>query len=320
MAQRRKRTLSKLVTGRVWSQITAEARRKRAPALVAVAYFGKNASKLLDLPAGSRLVVNASENAVKTGQTHPADLLRLLKRGVRIFSSPLLHSKVYVFGKRAAIGSANTSNNSAQNLIEAMVFTTDSAIVKQASEFVRSLAKNQVGPEELKALQKLYKPPKLVFGARRRKSHRSQGHRDNALPSIRLVNLTEETWTDEDQAQHDTGEKAALERREHPRSWIVDSFRWVGSHSFQPGDKVMMVTKTDSGRRLADAPGTVLYIKTYRRKTRNASFIYVEFPDRRRRRLEVIAKRIGRGALNRLRRGGRLNADISAKMYDLWSE
>jgi hypothetical protein len=104
---------SKLVTGRVWSHITAESPRERQPALVAVAYFGKGASDLLKLPTGSRLVVNASENGVKTGQTCPANLLRLLKRGVRIFSNPFLHGKVYVFGRCAAIGSANTSVNSA---------------------------------------------------------------------------------------------------------------------------------------------------------------------------------------------------------------
>lgn len=320
LEKRRKTIRSRLVTGRVWSHITAEARRRREPALVAVAYFGKGASKLLNLPAGSRLVVNASENAVKTGQTHPADLLRLLKRGVQIFSSPLLHGKVYVFGKRAAIGSANTSNNSAKTLIEAMVFTTDSAVVKQASRFVRSLAKNEIGPEEIKALQKLYKPPKLAFGVRRRKGRRPQSQRDNALPSIRLVNLTEQTWTDEDWTQHDIGEAVAQKRRQHPRSWMVESFRWVGSHSLQRGDKVMMVTKTGSGATLADPPGTVLYIKTYKRKTRPISFVYVEFPEHRRRRLEVMAKRIGRGALKRMRRGGRLNASMSEKLYDLWSE
>jgi hypothetical protein len=37
-------------------------------------------------PAGSRLVVDASEGAVKSGQTHPADLKRFQKRGVVINS------------------------------------------------------------------------------------------------------------------------------------------------------------------------------------------------------------------------------------------
>jgi hypothetical protein len=40
------------------------------------------------LRAGSRLVVDASENAVKSGQTHPADLKKLQNRGVVIYSYP----------------------------------------------------------------------------------------------------------------------------------------------------------------------------------------------------------------------------------------
>jgi len=49
---------------------------------MAVAYFGKGASRLLPLTAGSRLVVDASECAVASGQTCPADLIKLVARGV----------------------------------------------------------------------------------------------------------------------------------------------------------------------------------------------------------------------------------------------
>jgi hypothetical protein len=77
---------TEFVSKGIWKALTASAKSARKPALVAVAYFGQGASKLLPLPAGSRLVVDASDNAVKSGQTQPSDLKRLQKRGVVIYS------------------------------------------------------------------------------------------------------------------------------------------------------------------------------------------------------------------------------------------
>lgn len=51
---------------------------------VAVAYFSEGASSLLPLAKGSRLVVNASERCVASGQTCPADLIKLVERGVAV--------------------------------------------------------------------------------------------------------------------------------------------------------------------------------------------------------------------------------------------
>ena len=65
---------SDLLTDRIWQSLTSSAKKCRKPSFVAVAYFGKGASKLLPLRPNSRLVVDASENAVKSGQTCPAEL------------------------------------------------------------------------------------------------------------------------------------------------------------------------------------------------------------------------------------------------------
>jgi phosphatidylserine/phosphatidylglycerophosphate/cardiolipin synthase-like enzyme len=56
--------------------------------------------------------VDASEAAVQAGQTCPASLSSMLKRGVQVFSREGLHAKVFVFGTTAYIGSANVSGNS----------------------------------------------------------------------------------------------------------------------------------------------------------------------------------------------------------------
>ena len=83
----------------IWPQLTRAARGSRQHCAVAVAYFGKGASRLLPLAKGSRLVVDASERSVASGQTCPADLIKLVKRGVAVYGVPNLHAKVFVLGR-----------------------------------------------------------------------------------------------------------------------------------------------------------------------------------------------------------------------------
>ena len=121
---------------------------------------------MLPLPANSRLVVDASDNAVKSGQTCPAELKQLQNSGVIIYSVPNLHAKVYVFDGTAFVGSANVSSNSAKTLVEAMVRVNDRAAVRSAKLFVQSLCSNELSPGTIDRLQKIYRPPRLMGGAR----------------------------------------------------------------------------------------------------------------------------------------------------------
>jgi hypothetical protein len=74
----------------IWPQLTKATRGCPQNCSAAVAYFGKGASRLLPLAKGSRLVVDASERSVASGQTCPADLIKLVKRGVAVYSVPNL--------------------------------------------------------------------------------------------------------------------------------------------------------------------------------------------------------------------------------------
>src|SRR4051812_17837057 len=62
------RMSSRLFIEGLWPELTRTARKCRQRCAVAVAYFGKGASKLLPLLRGSTLVVDASERAVTSGQ------------------------------------------------------------------------------------------------------------------------------------------------------------------------------------------------------------------------------------------------------------
>jgi hypothetical protein len=150
-----------LLTNHIWPTLTAAVKTSPRPA-VAVAYFGQGAAKLLPLPHGSHIVVDASDGAVKSGQTCPAELIKLLKRGVRVYSRKNLHAKIFVLGTKLFVGSANVSQHSAHALREAMVVTTDRSAVAAARTFIRELCVQEIGPEMLSHLAKLYRPPRLL--------------------------------------------------------------------------------------------------------------------------------------------------------------
>jgi hypothetical protein len=310
---------TELVVGDVWTRLTRAHRKGRRGAWVAVAYFGKGAARLLRLRKGNQLVVDASDNAIKGGLTCPDDLITLSKKGVRIFSVANLHAKVYVLGTTALIGSANASQHSARTLVEAMLLTTDRKVVERSKAFVRSIAKNELGPEQLQRLRKLYRPPQRPLGGARRKNKRQGLRVDASLPAIRLVRLVPATWSERDWTEHDAGIAIAGRRREH-RSWKLDDFQWFGTPTFERGEKIMRVTREDSGLELVDPPATVLYVRSYPYKNGRASLVFLEGPHRRRRALRHVAKQLGRGGRKRLKRGGRLRRETSDKLYDIWKK
>jgi phosphatidylserine/phosphatidylglycerophosphate/cardiolipin synthase-like enzyme len=214
---------SQFVSKGAWKSLTAGAKSARRPALAAVAYFGKGASKLLPLPSGSHLVVDASEHAVKKGQTHPSDLKRLQRDGVVIFSSPSLHAKVFVFGNVAFIGSTNASQRSSRILTEAIVKTSDRAVVRSAKAFVKSLCLDELGPDRLTKLQKLYRPPQVPGGGASPKKARSQTKR------LRLAQLWPIDAPEGSEATEEKGLKVAKSRRKKKRGYILESFWWTAN-------------------------------------------------------------------------------------------
>jgi hypothetical protein len=307
------------ITQDIWRQLTKAARGSGQRAAVAVAYFGAGASRLLPLPKGSRLVVDASERAVTSGQTCPADLIKLVKRGVAVYSVPNLHAKVFVLGRTAYIGSANVSRRSASQLVEAVLRTTEPQAVRDARQFVQDRCLYELTPTVLTRLAKLYRPP-LVPGGKRRKKAAEQTFRRPTLPKVLLAQLHLEDWSERDQALHDTELQVARKRREHPRSYELDSFRQTGNCPYQRGDVVVLVTDEGAGRVLVAPPGNVLHIRTRRDGNRQVSFVYLERPARRRRTVKMLSRALGPGAAKRLRRGGVASAAFAQAILHEWAK
>ncbi len=308
------------ITNDIWPKLTKAVRGSRQSCAVAVAYFGAGASRLLPLQKNSRLVVDASERAVASGQTCPADLSKLVKDGVKVYSVPNLHAKVFVLGRAAYIGSANVSNRSASQLVEAVIRTTEPSAVRAARQFVRDHCLHELTPTVLKQLAKIYRPPLVPGGKRGKKSVKQPPNRPT-LPRLLLAQLELEDWSERDQAMHNQGLVVAKKRREHPRSFELDSFRLTGKCVYQRGDVVIQVTDEGGGSVLVTPPGNVRHVRSRKYGNRQVSFVYLEHPSRRRRQVKTLAHALGRGALKQLQCDGLIrDAAFAQALLNIWAD
>lgn len=150
-----------LLSPRVWDEITSAASNCKMPAHVAVAYFGAHGDRMLPLPRGSRLVVDATIPTLVAGSTCPGALERLHRKGVEIYSAQFLHAKAYAFDHLAFIGSANASERSQRMLLEALLRVDSSEIIASVREFVESVCVTRLSAQDLAELAQHYRPPRF---------------------------------------------------------------------------------------------------------------------------------------------------------------
>jgi hypothetical protein len=125
--------LNQVLTNMIWREVARRARsaptRKAAIAYVTTDEIG--------LRAGDVLITDASERAIRSGQTDAKLLRKLHGGGVNIYNREGLHSKVALFGNHAIVGSANMS---ASNLIETSVITDNPVIPSGVAAFIEMLS------------------------------------------------------------------------------------------------------------------------------------------------------------------------------------
>lgn len=116
--------------------------KQPGPCRVAVAYLSSD--QRFRLRPGDVAIVNASDDAIKGGQTSAAVLEAAWKAGVKqLYSNDRLHAKVVIAPKAVLIGSANLSQNS-QSLFEAAVLSADEGIRSAAESWWSQLLKSSV--------------------------------------------------------------------------------------------------------------------------------------------------------------------------------
>lgn len=309
---------TKILVDDAWEAITAAAQRRTQRAWVAVAFFGKDGPDLLPLVPGSHLVVNASVAAVKQGLTHPDSLKRMIDSGVLVYSVDNLHAKVFVFGKSAFVGSANATGNSAERLLEAVVRTTDIGAVNEARAFVDSQCQVELGASELDRLQKLYRPPKFSAERRRRSSGNSR-RQHSELRRLHIVHLDWFTPPEESEQAAQDGWNEAKTRMEHPRRHELTDIHWRGRCPFRERDQVIQLMTESSGEVLVSPPSTVLSTRQWSNGRVSCTFVYLESPKIRRKNLNLVARKLGRGAKQALLRYGLVrDQDFAKRLREIW--
>ncbi len=108
--------------------------------MAAVAYVTND--NCVKFEEGDLLIVDASNEAIESGQTSAPLLRRAFKKGAELYSCRGLHAKVMLFGGIAVIGSANISQSSERSLVEAALLTDNPDIVAMARNFIEKLREN----------------------------------------------------------------------------------------------------------------------------------------------------------------------------------
>ena len=149
-------------------------------------------------------------------------------------------TRAFAFESVAFIGSTNASNRSSGILTEAVVKTSDAAVVRSAKTFVRDLCRDELSPSRLYQLQKMYRPPRIPGGAKEHPKSRSRKGR-NALPRLFIAQLKVKDLPEGSEAAGEQGMKVAKARRKHGRSYVLTDYFRVGKNIVRKSDKVIQI-------------------------------------------------------------------------------
>lgn len=304
----------KLITENIWNELTKAAKNSKIKSFVAVAYFGKVGAERLPLSKGSTLLVDASEGAVSKGQSCPEELLKLYKKGVKIFSKEGLHAKLFIIGKTLYIGSTNVSDNSENYFIEAVLKTTDRDAVAEAKFFIQKYCSGlDLGEEQLLKLQKIYNPPK-GFKA----STSGKNKSGTELPPFHVCHLELVNYSEEEEKQSQKGKKEAARKFQNNSRHISNEFLWTNELKGKFGDTILQITEEEE-KSYVSPPGTLYHLRKWGNGTKQKIFCYVEIPKQKRRKnLEYFKKYLTEKEYQSILRDGVKNNIIAGKIISLW--
>ena len=215
----------------IWDDIGRLAKRSGRK-YAAVAYVTTGAT--LQFGKGDLLIVDASDHAIKTGQTSAPVLGKAFRAGAEIYSNRNLHAKLFLFDRIAVIGSGNVSEFSRLYLFEAAIMTDHPAVVSPARAYVEDLKHQSkrvnarfiariLSIKVVRPWRRLFFPPKRVKPPIRPTRHRTW--------LIGVKELDENRYRDE-QRFVNRGEQAA-EKRKARKSNTVGWLRWTGRTRFR---------------------------------------------------------------------------------------
>lgn len=228
---------------------------------------------------GDVLITDASDEAIKTGQTSAAVLNAAWKRKASIFSIPKLHAKLYIFDRYVIVGSANLSKSS-QKRIEVALLTDHPTTVSASRLLIDKLKQGRTPIDEAFISHILALPVTKSFPVT---TSSVQDLGDDAPPRAWLVGLKPAQEKQDEQAVVEEGLEEAekyVSQEDSSVSWI----RFRGKSRFRreakEGDVVVCIW-TGGGK---GKPNAVYHhAPILLRKddpAHNATWFYVEeYPD-----------------------------------------
>ena len=235
--------MNELLSFGLWPRIRKFAKRARRMS-AAVAYVTDD--RYLKFSEGDILVTDASDEAIKSGQTSVSVLKAALKRRARIASVSGLHSKVYVFDRYAVIGSANLSKES-ERRTEAALLTDLPTVVSSARLLIETLMKRGVVVDE-EFISRISKLP--VTARKAIPSGAKHQQADDGHPRTWLIGLKPVQEKEEEQAVALKGLEEA-EKCVREENSFVSRIRFRGNSLFrreaQKGDVVICIW-TEEGK------------------------------------------------------------------------
>lgn len=128
---------------------------------VAVAYCGNEGytffpEKLADRPENLKVIIDASDDAVRRGLTNPEGLKRLLGLTPQLRTLKSLHAKVFIFDRRVAlVGSTNMSTSSLNQFQMALLEVFDPKVIRRLVQWFDNTLWSQATPIDSEIIRKL---------------------------------------------------------------------------------------------------------------------------------------------------------------------
>ncbi|WP_255025004.1 phosphatidylserine/phosphatidylglycerophosphate/cardiolipin synthase family protein [Rhodococcus sp. GA1] len=231
-----------------WPHITATLRGP-GPHRVAIAYLDHTAPDLLPLRAGDQLIVNAARPAVRAHATSPTVLAHFLNAGVRVLSTPNLHTGLILTGETVIVGPASASISSTV-ADETALITDDPDAIAAAHAFLDDLEDTVVVDDVfLDSATAIWQIGRVVpltgIGSRTRTGH-------DFLPTpvrrMFLRHLSDYTRTNDDEtswAATTTGRNGSAPR--YRTAWIRQNTPGPDRRTLlQPGDVILRISVDDT--------------------------------------------------------------------------
>lgn len=259
--------MNNILTGNIWAQIRSRANSANRR-LAAIAYV--TTEDYVTFRKGDILVCDASDKSIGSGETSASLLARLLKKGVKLYSNPQLHSKLFLFGRYTLIGSNNLSMSSALHLDEAALLTTNTSVRSQSAALIYSLAnKSQI--IDSKFIARIIK-----ISVKKAKFHNIRKRHSITLSQktwiIRTYEINEDRYTSE-QALVEKAEKALIRENVLSDPDNINWVRWTNHSSFaknaREGDTIIIMhSELKSKRVQVYRPVAILKKQVHKQWTR----------------------------------------------------